>query len=366
MIAYIGIKDNLYISEYIKEISDKTIDFYTDIEDTSVLFNKISSTSHYTDIVIDLDIFKQSDTIKDSIFVIRSMMNINIIIVSIKYSVGSKILSDIFSLGIYNIITALEDIKLELSICFNTPKNFSSSQKFYLQEETKVKEKGKILIKKENNFIKQLVTIGFVGSMGRMGTTTQALALAKFISENSKHCCYIEGNRSGHVTAMGEVYADAVIEKDRGLVKLAGIDMFENIYNISEVMARGYEFIVYDYGVIDDNNLSSFLEKDIKIVCGGTKTWEMRKLISDIFPWSASIEDVYYMFNFCSDQEKAEVLGAMDEKSKYTFFTCYRPDFFEKLNIETKVSFQKILSNFLSVDILTEEAPKNKFRLFKR
>ncbi len=367
MIAYVSVKENLYIMEYIKQIKDITIEPFIDKENISSFLSQLSTSSHYTDIIIDLSAFDKKDNIEKSIFSIRSNTATNIIVIALEYDIGSSLLSYLFSLGIYNIISLKDDIKKELEICLTKGKIFSDSIKYNIPTEVKVKENGKVVIKKESKFIKQTVTIAVCGSMDRIGTTTQALAITKYITENSKHCCYIESNKSGHIKSVADIYTDIIEEKKIGLVKYNDIDMFYNISNISEIMSRGYEFIIYDYGVLDDNNISSFLEKDIKIICSGTKPWEMRTLLSNIFPKTAELTDIYYIFNFCSKSERSDVISFMEEKADYTCFTDYRPDIFDKISLEMKLTYKKILSDFLETEVmLEEEKPKNKFKLFKK
>ena len=50
--------------------------------------------------------------------------------------------------------------------------------------------------------------------------------------------------------------------------------------------------------------------------------------------------DVYYLFNFISDKEKADILEFMEEKADHTYFGIYTPDQFEYVH---NLDFEKML-----------------------
>ena len=175
------------------------------------------------------------------------------------------------------------------------------------------------IIKKESQ------SIAVAGCLGRIGTTTQAIQIVKYLNLMGYRACYIEVNRNGYVDRMPESYRD--IKEDRRTKRIIceQVDMFRR-QHIAEISKLGYEFLVKDYGAVSDSSFEkiSYLEQDFRIMCGGIKPNEIN------YVYSLLLNDSYaatgYIFSFVPNANRAATVEFMEEKGDCTFFADYVPD----------------------------------------
>lgn len=183
--------------------------------------------------------------------------------------------------------------------------------------------------------------IGIAGAVPRMGTTTQAIQLVKYLMYKGYKACYIQMNNHGYVEELMDAYEGVEEEKLIGKAVYQEVDMYYKLEKLPEVLKRDYDYFVYDYGVFSDRDFNkiSFLEKDLQIFTVGTKPGEFMKtyqLIENNF-----YNSVLYIFNFVVDdkQERDDIYELMAEKEDVTFFApdCRDPfrlcqtEFYESL-----------------------------------
>lgn len=170
--------------------------------------------------------------------------------------------------------------------------------------------------------------IGVTGVCRRIGTTTAAVQIVKYLQMKGYQACYIEVNETDFVQEHGRFF---VSDQDEvlGKVSYEGVDMFYKQENLQEIFRQGYDYFVFDYGAYSERgfNKTSFLEKDIRIFVAGSKAAEMN-YTQDVLR-NEYYADVLYLFNFISEKEKPDLLEYMDEKAEMTYFTVYAPDQFE-------------------------------------
>ena len=108
--------------------------------------------------------------------------------------------------------------------------------------------------------------------------------------------------------------------------------MYYKADKLKEIQDKGYEYIVYDYGVYSEHDFNkvSFLEKDIQIFVVGSKPDEFDRT-NDVIK-NNFYNEVFYIFNFISDTEKKDLMDLMDEKSDFTFFADDAKDPFTYCN----------------------------------
>lgn len=172
----------------------------------------------------------------------------------------------------------------------------------------------------------KIKTIAVAGSMGRMGTTTQALQIAKAYLLQGYNPCYIALDGSDFVHNIASFYNDAEVDEDLGKVAYEYLDLFYNPDNIKRIMDLDYDCFVYDYGVFSDGDFNrlSFMEKDAKIVVCGGKPSEITS--ANKITQSAFYSDVYYVFSFIAQEEQNNILDFMEELGEKTFFPGYIPN----------------------------------------
>ena len=120
-----------------------------------------------------------------------------------------------------------------------------------------------------------------------------------------------------------------ILDKSEALDDAHFTLMGNHFYNDAKglITARSqFDYVVCDYGVYNDiPDITSFFEKDVKIVCCGAKPWES--------PWlePAFGDDdgtLRYIFSFVQKSDEAMVRDQMGDEAKNTYFAPYAPDFF--------------------------------------
>jgi hypothetical protein len=177
------------------------------------------------------------------------------------------------------------------------------------------------------NFRKESQTIAVAGCLDRIGTTTQAIQMVKYLNLMGYRACYIEVNRSGYVERVPESYRNIKVDKRTKRIICDNVDMFRQ-QNIAVVNKMDYEFLVKDYGAVTESSFEkiSYLEQDFRIICGGIKPNEFHKV------YDVLVDDIYeatgYIFSFVPNANREATLGFMEEKGDCTFFADYVPDAF--------------------------------------
>ena len=118
------------------------------------------------------------------------------------------------------------------------------------------------------------------------------------------------------------------------------IDIYDKNEKIT-AMAYGYDVYIYDYGVLNTNNLELFINNDKRIIVGGSKLWEIKNIFFT-FTELKDLEDVYYIITHCPIEEKNTVTSNMGKFKKKTYFSEYAPNPFEIKNSEI---FQEIFKD---------------------
>ena len=172
--------------------------------------------------------------------------------------------------------------------------------------------------------IPRAVTIAVAGAGPRMGTTTQAMQILNYLSTMEYKVAFVEMSGQRH---MGQYLG--ILDKSEALDDAHFTLMGNHFYNDAKglITARSqFDYVVCDYGVYNDiPDITSFFEKDVKIVCCGAKPWES--------PWlePAFGDDdgtLRYIFSFVQKSDEAMVRDQMGDEAKNTYFAPYAPDFF--------------------------------------
>lgn len=182
--------------------------------------------------------------------------------------------------------------------------------------------------------------IGVTGATARMGTTTFALQIVKYLQIRGYRACYVQVNDTEFVEQIEKAFNDVVCDPELGKITFAHIDLYYKQENLVEILKQGYDYYVYDFGTYSDKgfNKTSFLEKDIRIFVLGSKASEMDATMNVLR--NEYYTEVDYVYNFVSESEKKDVLEMMEEKAERTYFTVYTPDPFEYV---TNAAFEKML-----------------------
>jgi hypothetical protein len=120
---------------------------------------------------------------------------------------------------------------------------------------------------------KQFVSVAVCATEPHMGATHHALLMAKFLCGAGFKACYLEANERRNIVYLARAYAVNANER-RHLLQFEGVDMYFD-FKLPEVIGAGYDFYIFDFGRFAELEPASFLTKDVKLVVGGAKAWEM-------------------------------------------------------------------------------------------
>lgn len=206
-------------------------------------------------------------------------------------------------------------------------------------------------------------TIGVAGTIERIGVTTQAIQLCKWLKMKGKNVCYIQMNDSGYVENLKVFYENVVVDEAQGCVYYENVEMYYDKARIDEILNRNYDFYVYDYGTITNEYFqkTSFFEKNYKIVVTGTKPTELNS-------FNQCMEELYhkhihYVFSFVSEGDRENVMEMMSDKDKYSYLAGVTLDMFS-LNSDNISNFEKIIP--LEEEIEEEPEKKGLFSFLKK
>jgi len=174
--------------------------------------------------------------------------------------------------------------------------------------------------------------------------------MVQYLKSNGYTAAVVEmndgGNLSAHIKHMPDhLQKQSILDANHFL--LGGIDIYRHARSIVEAKS-GYQYVVCDYGDGSEGEITSFLERDVKVVVGCIKPHEV-KLLDPFF--SIDGDDINYIFSFVDSSLWDEIRDEMGAAATRTFFAGYAPDIlkyagddhiYEQLLAKTTVSKQVI------------------------
>lgn len=272
--------------------------------------------------VVIYDIEQYADEAKELVHWINRIedaLKIKTIIFAAGYSPKSTVCRMLWDAGMKNFIFSiyLGDQKEDLEYCLTGYyENFGYEEKrgFSFEEEEEKEESEE---KKKT----RTIGIGVAGCIKRMGTTTQALQLVKYLQFVGFKAAYFQMNASNFVEAVKDAYEQVTVDDEIGLVSYAKVDMFCRTDRLQEVLNLDYDYLVFDYGVAGENgfNKISFLEKEQQIFVVGSKPGGEFEKTYDVIK-NNFYNNVFYIYNFVAEGEQEDIKELMGEKAGVTFF----------------------------------------------
>lgn len=325
MILFIGEQDKgWFIPETAEKKNEKCeySGFVSSLEDLS----KMILQGYYSSVILHLPSLVIMDYQNIGKFCKNLMIangNIRIIVMAEGYNINSQIVQAAIAARVrfFMVGTNPSMLRRELSDALDGKTNIEAVFEALPTEDQRDKRKDEI----ESSYISS-VTIAVVGSTTRIGTTTQALQIVKHILLEGCTACYIQLNSSDYVQRISEFYTDSVCDDEIGMVTYQNIEMYYKQERIADILAKNYDYYIYDFGCISDKDftLVQFLEKDIKIAVCGSKANELPQIQTVLeLIGNAAVE---YIFSFTSENDQSDIIELMADKRKHTFFTEYIPD----------------------------------------
>lgn len=206
--------------------------------------------------------------------------------------------------------------------------------------------------------------IAVIGAMRRIGTTTVALQLVKYLNDQEEHAAaYLQYNNSDFITDLKEICCADVDTGKPDKITFANTDIFSDPRKVNEIISSGYQYIVYDYGDIKSISQSSAFEKDIIIIVGGAEPDEIRAMTAAMEVFNQ--KNVFYFFNFTPLSDREELLDMMEGYRNKTFFLDYIPDKF-CYNPDLGGAFARMMESDYEVEDLTTGKEKRLGRIFRK
>lgn len=226
-----------------------------------------------------------------------------------------------------------------------------------------------------------LKTIAVAGTMHRIGTTTQAIQMCKYLMLKGYKAAYIQINNNlypdnhqslkpneiGYAEKIKSWFDFEKADDDIGMVRCFNVDMFYKQDKIPEVLKKGYDYYVYDYGVYTDLdfNRTAFIQSDLQLMVVGSSPTEL-EYTQDIAQ-SSFYQDAKLLFSFAAEQEQEEIVMLMDEikmsggrsNGARTYFASFVPDPFIFSDVE-------LFERLIPVEDISLPEEKKKKGLFGR
>lgn len=251
--------------------------------------------------------------------------------------VNNEVVSEALDKGITRFInsgTTMADQKSELTRCIAG---------FYDNNE---REDITAIIKaKEEKVLKAgtFKTIGIMGTLHRVGTTTQAIQIVKYLQAKGYKACYVEMNNImypnlmlsrkekpeiGYVEKTKLVLDTEYEDEDLGFITCNGVDMYYKQDRLPDIFEKGYDYYIYDYGVYSDKdfNKGSYLKDDVNLIVTGGDPIEMDYTLSIL--QNISYEKAGLIFSFTAEGDRKEIVNLIKDfkENACCYFTDYTPD----------------------------------------
>lgn len=182
-------------------------------------------------------------------------------------------------------------------------------------------------------------TIGVIGVINRIGTTTQAIHMTMLYKELSGRSCYVQMNQSSFLDDVIDYLYGVEIDSNTECIRYNNLELYKNR---NQVFSGNYEHEVYDFGAVNETVPSEFFSKGTRIVvCGGTpeEVAQLTRLASQLYDDT----NIKYIFSFVSEKDKSFILEMMGSKANNCYFAPYTPDCFE-LQEEDKAFYYSVLN----------------------
>lgn len=363
MILYIS--SNLYNEQIIDAIAETEQNVLNQIVSEKFCFNlylrqQLEQLQAVSIIIIDLSALSDTeDEICQALNSLRLLYNaVKVIIVAPDRGPGDTLLSEIFCLGIYDIITVNEDesylLKNELLKSINKGKTYKDSVIFKetkalktdVKQQNEIKEK--IIIRNEIRQSVNKALIGFIGTQNRIGVTHNAIVSANYLKSKGYKVAIVENslNPTKCFKSIRTSFEDIENEKDE-FFTINHVDYYPD-YEIEEVykiLSKNYNFVILDFGKFDKSYLSEFSRCVVQVIVSGSKAWEL-DYINNIFEGTTQdvLKNYTYLFSF-TDLENAKLLRENMGELENVYFSSYTPDPF---NSDYYSDLDKIFREYLT------------------
>jgi len=347
----------------------------------SFVLSKGNALSHAKYLVIDLaGLIDSDDEIVQSLNHLKTIYDMHIVVLADKEEIfeGKKeLLRRICEKGVYNIAVSPDEIEH----CIIKGKTQDEAREIFASrpkdeapsiEPTIVTDlprpgkreppatpsappRAKILAKKDFRQYNDQISIGVCGTETHVGCTHNALLIARFLKDVGFKVAYLEAGGRDDIKYLNQGQLPHILHNaQKNLLQVSGVNLFYSGFDMVRMMAEKCDFYVFDLGAFTPDKAELFLMRNIRVMVGGSKPWEMQTV-----KWVArelgGVNAVHYLLNFAIPTEKQKLLNDMGDASRNTYFTEYAPDpFTSDVNLE---AYTNIFKEYIQQDETESAAP---------
>lgn len=180
------------------------------------------------------------------------------------------------------------------------------------------------------------VQIAVVGSHPRMGATTAAIGLTRWLLGAGATVCYIEDNPSGHLRLLADVYQMAQVD---------GGYEHEGALYLSHGEPEAVNFIVRDLGSDYRAALPRIQAAEVAVLLGGAKPYELPETVAAIR--EIGPRPLALLLPFVAETLRGDYLKLLAVDGRRVLFSEYQPDPMEAG--PNKDVFLKIIQPYITV-----------------
>ena len=327
MIIFLGPENR---GDWIRETADKREEEFRILPVRGKIAEQVSEVLQISCqcMVFDIEQYGDpADVLADQIVKLSRANNAKVIVYAPGSSTESYALAAVVERSVKNFIlsTTLSDQKEEMARCLNGTyqlpgKEFKAG---LLKERQERRGAGNML-----------QTIGIVGVLPRIGTTTQALQIIKYLQFSGYSACYIEMNCHRYVELLMKWMGSVKLEEPLGNAVYGNVDLYYDEKKLQNARKQSYDYYVYDYGAYQEQGFhkDSFLEKDLQVIVCGSSPSELEQTFPVIK--NTFYDESHYLFSLTPEADQRDLLEMMEEKAERTYFAPYTPDPFVLSNAQ--------------------------------
>jgi hypothetical protein len=316
--------------------------------------------SHATRFVVDLSGLKDSgDEIIEAIGAFKSMYpDTRVIVIADHEPENSYVLIRLLKLNVYDVLRTVDGFGIKKCLTTGMTREEAEVSRDD-KPDTNAQHEAvpapvaqaaisqpaleKITANRDFKRHKQFVTVAVCSTEPHIGATHHALLLTKFLYGVGFRACYLEANERRDIVCLARAYPVNANEH-KHLLQFEGVDMYFD-FTLPEIIGAGYDFYIFDLGRFSEIEAASFLTKDIKIIIGGVKAWEM-SAYNTIFETVKGCKDVKFILNSVPATERSGIKSLMSGYK--TYFSDYAPYPFSS-DVNTAL-YANLFKDYLSVE----------------
>ena len=276
-------------------------------------------------IIIDLSALKDLDeeviSALDGIRYLDGSMQI--IIFAPNRREGDPLLTQIFQMGIYNIICS-EDYQVigkELAYCLTTGKGYKDAVAF------KKESTERVVVKTEVRQTVNKILIGITCSQRRIGGSHNSIQLAATLRKKGYMVAVVECNEYHPVfEILRNEHHEKLLEDH---FSIEGLDFYPfGEEALANALAKTYNFIICDFGCYEECDKVTYNKCHVRLILTGSCAWELDALNIHIFPFFTRefLKEACFLFLFADESRRKAILEGMEDLK--TYFLEYGPDMF--------------------------------------